>query len=353
MQVKYDHGIKLVFKFVKTVFPEVDRQLTRWIECCNQIENDILRTQALESISAKKFHAQGGSIFALYPNVDLKSAINFIVSLQTISDYLDNLCDRTGVQDEASFRQLHQSMLDAIDPTRPLSDYYRYYPFKDDGLYLKSLVEECRSQIIKLPSYDKISALLLKYTHLYSDLQTYKHLAKNIREECLISWASQYSSQYPDISCWEFSAATGSTLGIFVLFAAASDPDLTVEEVNAIDAAYFPWICGLHILLDYYIDAQEDLQEGDLNFTYYYNDLKCCEDRLSFFIARSLEYCGVLPYPNFHITIIKGLLAMYLSDSKADWGLNNITSQNLIKNSPVKAGTYHFICKLLRLAGKL
>ncbi|MDF2522661.1 MAG: hypothetical protein K0R31_302 [Clostridiales bacterium] len=353
MLVKYDYGISLVYKFVKTVFPEVDKQLNHWNERCSQISNDMLYTQALESISNKKFHAQGGSVFALYPNTDMQTTTKFIVSFQTISDYLDNLCDRAGVQNEESFRQLHQSMLDAVDLTRPLNDYYKYYPFKDDGLYLRSLVEECRSQIAKLPSFDKISESLIKYIKLYSNLQTYKHLAKNIREEQLIAWASKYSSDYPDITCWEFSAATGSTLGMFVLFSAASDPNLKTEDVKALNAAYFPWISGLHILLDYYIDAREDLREGDLNFTYYYKDLKCCEDRLSYFISRSLECCEDLPYPDFHVTVIKGLLAMYLSDPKAEWGLNSIISKNLIKKSPARTGTYHSICKLLRLAGRL
>lgn len=353
MLVKNNYGAALVYNFVTKVFPEVDRQLKHWTECCCNIKHDILRAQAFQSISDKKFHAQGGSVYSLYPNADMQSITKFIVSFQTISDYLDNLCDRAGVLDEASFRQLHQSMLDAVDTARPVNDYYKYYPYKNDGLYLKCLVEECRSQITKLPSYDKISPSLIKYIQLYSNLQTYKHMAKDIREERLISWASQYSSEFPEISCWEFSAATGSTLGMFVLLAAACNPNLSADEVKAINAAYFPWICGLHILLDYYIDSHEDLQEGDLNFTYYYSDLKSCEERLSFFIVRSLECCASLPYPDFHITVIKGLLAMYLSDPKADWGLNSISSKNIIKNSPVKAGTYYSICKLLRFAGML
>lgn len=353
MKVRYDKGINLVCKFVNTVFPEVDKQLEHWIGHCEKVSNDILRTQALASINSKKFHAQGGSIYALYPYVNVKSAIKFIVSLQTISDYLDNLCDRTGVKDEVSFRQLHLSMLDAISPEGPINDYYLYYPFKNDGSYLKSLVEECRLHLASLPSYHLVADTIKKYVQLYCDLQTYKHLDKSIREDKLISWAWKHSEQHPDVSCWEFSAATGSTLGIFVLFAAASDPNLTEETVKSIDSAYFPWVCGLHILLDYYIDAQEDRQEGDLNFTYYYSNLKCCEDRLTFFMRQAVKACSSLPYPRFHITIIKGLLAMYLSDPKATWGLNRITSRNLLKNGYPGTGVYHNICRFLRLVKKL
>jgi tetraprenyl-beta-curcumene synthase len=348
IETNYDSGLKLVLKFIMNIFPEVDKQLKSWTFLGRTLDDAMLGEQALSSIKSKKFHAQGGSIYALYPNVDPKGAVKFIVSLQTISDYLDNLCDRAGIQDEPSFRQLHLSMLDAVDTGRKMSDYYKYYPYKSDNGYLNKLVEECRSQITKLPSYYLVQDIIKKYVHLYSDLQTYKHLAENIREEQLKTWASYYTRQYPGISCWEFSAAAGSTLGMFMLFAAASDPGLTITEVKNIDYAYFPWICSLHILLDYYIDAQEDFQMGDLNFTYYYKNLKHCEERLSYFLQKSIEHCAPLRHPEFHLTIVRGLLAMYLSDPKASWGLNKLASQNLLLHGGKEIKLYYNMCRLLR-----
>lgn len=350
---KYDHGLKLIYKFVRHIFPEVERQLGDWTLKCMKAENDILREQALSSIRHKKFHAQGGSIYALYPGVDMKRAVRFIVSLQTISDYLDNLCDRTDVKYEPAFRQLHLAMLDAVDKLRGINNYYYYYPYKNDGNYLASLVETCKEQIGDLPSYKLVIEQIKKYIHLYSDLQAYKHLDNNIREESLKIWAEYYAGRYPDISWWEFSAATGSTLGIFALFAASFNPDLTIQEANAIERAYFPWICGLHILLDYYIDSQEDIQMGDLNFTHYYKNLKECEERICFFVKRSLESCSSLRFPEFHKTIVKGLLAMYLSDPKANMGLNNIASRNILQNNGRGTVMYHKLCRALRVAGAI
>lgn len=347
--ITYDKGLKLIYKYVKKVFPEVSRQLKVWAELSSKAECEELGKQALASLHQKRFHAQGGSVFALYPGVDLLKSVRFIVALQTISDYLDNLCDRAGVRDEAAFRHLHLSMLDAVDPKRSLNDYYQYYPYKNDNGYLKCLVEECRSQIEGLPSYSLVVNKIKKYVQLYSDLQTYKHLDREIREDCLKTWANYYTGMYPGISNWEFSAATGSTLGIFVLFAAAFNPELTAEEVKAIDSSYFPWICSLHILLDYYIDAQEDLQMGDLNFTSYYRTLKQCEERLVYFIEHSLECCADLQYPEFHTTVVKGLLAMYLSDPKAIWGLNRVASRNVL-NSSAGNKIYYNLCRILRFA---
>ncbi|MCX7923760.1 MAG: tetraprenyl-beta-curcumene synthase family protein [Clostridia bacterium] len=345
--------MKLIFEFVHKVFPEVSKELNRWSSICCTSEDKVLGKQALSSIRLKKFHAQGGSVYALYPGVDMESTIKFIVALQTISDYLDNLCDRAGVQSEAAFRQLHYSMLDAVDPERSINDYYFFYPFQRDNDYLRRLVEECRSQVSKIPSYNKVIEPIKKYIMMYSDLQTYKHLPHDIREKRMLEWSRSYLGQYPEISCWEFSAATGSTLGIFVLAAAAHDPYLTTEDVMCLEAAYFPWICGLHILLDYYIDSQEDMKEGDLNFTHYYDNLKQCEERLCLFIERSLENCMKLRYPKFHTTVVKGLLAMYLSDPKALFGLNRLASWNLIKNGAHGTTLYYRLCRLLRFAGAL
>ena len=59
---------------------------------------------------------------------------------------------------------------------------------------------------------------------------------------------------------WEFAAATGSTLGMFMLTAAAYQENLNTEEITTLKEAYFPWISCLHIQLDYFIDQAEDRQ---------------------------------------------------------------------------------------------
>lgn len=292
-------------------------------------------------------------MYALYPKADFKRTVKFITALQTISDYLDNLCDRAGVFDENSFRQLHVSMSDAIDPNVKKSDYYKFFPNNDDNGYLNNLVDICREQVSQLPAYRLVMSKMKKYVHLYSKMQSHKHVSPDKREQALSKWALKNVHNCPDVSWWEFSAAAGSTLYIFLLFASASDPFLTAQEVDAMEEAYFPWVCGLHILLDYYIDYQEDMQMGDLNFTYYYNNLKECEERICLFITNSLKYCSRLKYPKFHNTIIKGLLAMYLSDPKAHHGMNRLTTKHLIKKGGLDAQVYYNICRLLRASGKL
>lgn len=347
------HQILIIKKFVKTVFPLVDEELQKWVAQLERCPGEELRYQALASIRNKRFHAQGGSIYALYPGVNVKSLVSFVVALQTISDYLDNLCDRAGVYDESAFRQLHLAMQDALDPDRkPKNNYYKFYPYRDDGGYLDALVRNCQ-RVIKecLPGYENVKAQCLQLASLYADLQSLKHLSLEVREERLFGWAAV--NKPSELLPWEFAAATGSTLGIFMLAAAAADQNLTREQAQNIKEAYFPWITGLHILLDYYIDQEEDRVGGDLNFVFYYQDEQTCQDRLQLFIEKALAKATNLPEPLFHELVVKGLLAMYLSDPKAVQGGKKEITRNLLAAGGSKTALMHWICLKLRNLSRL
>ncbi len=338
----------LIVKFVRQVFPLVHSELIGWQAFAASSAEPRLAEQALASIDAKGFHCQGGSIYALYPGTDTTAAVRFIVAYQTISDYLDNLVDSLYVHDEKAFAQLHLAMTDALDPTVPTSDYYLYYPYKADGGYLQALVETCRAEVNKLPSYDLLKPAMITLAELYSQLQTYKHLAPVERETKLLQWANTYLQDYPGISAWEFSAAAGSTLGIFCLFASASDPDLSPDFGQKIMQAYFPWICGLHILLDYFIDLAEDRETDQLNFVQYYTGQHEILERLRFFLLTSLTEASALPWPKFHRAVIQGLLAMYLSDRKTSLPEVAPVTRLLLHSAGIPARTLHWICAQLR-----
>lgn len=347
------HQISIIKKFVKTVFPAVEEELQKWVKQLEHCPCEELRSQGLASIRSKRFHAQGGSIYALYPGVKVKPFISFVVALQTISDYLDNLCDRAGVYDESAFRQLHLAMQDALDPDRePRDNYYEFFPYSDDGGYLSALVKNCQDVIKEfLPGYERVKEQCLQLVSLYADLQSLKHLSLENREERLFGWAAKHKPS--ELLPWEFAAATGSTLGIFMLAAAATDQNLTKEQAKNIKEAYFPWITGLHILLDYYIDQEEDRVGGDLNFVFYYKDEQLCQDRLKLFIEKALARTANLPESLFHELVVKGLLAMYLSDPKAVQGGKKEISRNLLYSGGSKAIVMHRICQKLRALSKL
>lgn len=318
------------------IIPRAARELARWNHKAEAIPNPELRRQALASLRLKRFHAEGGSAYAAAAPDHPGDLVALFVALQTISDYLDNLCDRSMSLDPADFRQLHLAMLDAVSAGGPRHDYYALHPNRDDGGYLEALVAECQARIANLPGYYQVEEEVCRLIVLYTDLQVFKHAEPARRQELLLAWHAPYRPRFPDLDWWEFAAATGSTLGVFALCTAAVDPRLKRERAAAIREAYFPWVCGLHILLDYYIDQAEDAAGGDLNFVRFYGDPNLARTRLALFQRRARQEVGRLPDRPFHELIVEGLPALYLSDGKVGaQGLGRDARRLLVDAGPV------------------
>ena len=165
--------MKRVYKYI---LPEVRAELGRWRDMAGTIPDPELRKQALDSIAGKQFHCEGGGVYAA-ANLERRHVlIPLIVALQTISDYLDNLCDRSTSLDPNDFRLLHQSMLDAVTPEADTRNYYALREEQDDGGYLAALVRTCREQVAQLPAYAKVQPFVTELVKLYGDLQVYKHI---------------------------------------------------------------------------------------------------------------------------------------------------------------------------------
>lgn len=309
---------RLTWRIARRVLPRAAAELDRWTGLARTIPNEELRRQALASLRYKRFHAEGGSVYAAAArNTDSAAAlVGLIVALQTTSDYLDNLTDRSASRDPADFRRLHQAMIDAVTLGGPTADYYALHPNKDDGGYLLSLVQACRESLARLPGYPAAMPHVRYLAGLYSDLQVHKHGPQEERREALVRWFAGHRHAHPGLEWWEFAAATGSTLGMFALFLAATDPALDDAAARRVADAYFPWVCGLHILLDYLIDREEDRLGGDLNLTAPYPDLDHARERLALFQRNARLAVRRLPDTAFHELVVDGLPALYLSDPK-------------------------------------
>ncbi len=328
--------IGLVKRVYSEVFPVVHRELAGWQGKAARIPNEELRTQALSSIAHKTFHCEGGSILALAAGAKKDDVIRFIVAYQTISDYLDNLCDRSTSLDPDDFALLHQSMQDAINPTALTRNYYELREEQEDGGYLIELVRTCQSVLADMVNYEHIEAYLKKLCTFYCDLQIHKHVKWEERVHRLENWFTENKHQLPkDLTWYEFSACAGSTLGIFCLVSYAFRQDFTEHLATDIYKSYFPYVQGLHIMLDYFIDQEEDRQGDDLNFCFYYETENQMVERLCFFVDQANKDVEKIPDSKFHRMINQGLLGIYLADSKVK------------KQSSVKKYTK----KLLRLGG--
>lgn len=339
----------LLFHYIFNTIPTVNKLLHYWeweASLCPDME---LRKQALASIQSKSFHCHGGSFFAAPFGKYGNALVELIVAYQTLCDYLDNLCDRANVKDEAAFFQLHTALYDALNLESPKHNYYEKYPYKDDGGYIDKLVDDCQRCLEYLPSYSLVSGDINRLIYLYTCLQAYKHIDLEFREKVLKTWAESYLPSFPDLLWQEFAAASGSTLGIFIMFGlAAAGAGAKPDVCRALIESYFPWISGLHILLDYLIDQTEDRRGGDLNFTFYYPDQAFTLQRLQMFIYKSLEQIQNVPYSAFNRTVIEGLLAMYLSDPKVrEQGMEEMAVQ-LVNTAGGKCAFVMRLCRMVR-----
>ncbi|UFU01403.1 tetraprenyl-beta-curcumene synthase family protein [Radiobacillus kanasensis] len=336
--------MKMVFQ---DIFPVVDKELQYWNERAQKIPNKELSHQAQASIASKRFHCQGGAVFSMLAGPKWKEAITFIVAYQTISDYLDNLCDRSTSLDPDDFTLLHQSMADALSPANEIQNYYALRKEQKDDGYLRDLVKTCQKSLAEIPGLSVIQPYLLELETLYGDLQVHKHVRIEERVSRLEEWFRQEKDKHPGLSWYEFSACSGSTLGIFCLVSYAMGGQITASLAKEVYESYFPYMQGLHILLDYYIDQQEDEQEGDLNFCSYYESLENMEQRFLHFIVETNKHVQSLPNKRFHEMVHTGLVGLYLADPKVKkLASGKQMTKRLLRASGLRSSFFHYNVKM-------
>lgn len=336
---------KLVFK---DVFPIVHRELDHWVEKADSIPNEELRIQAKASIAHKTFHCEGGSILALIAGENKKKVIRFIVAYQTISDYLDNLCDRSTSLDPKDFALLHESMKHALNPEAELVNYYKLREDQNDGGYLADLVKTCQEAMRALPHYKEIQPYLFELCEYYCDLQIHKHVIWEERVHRLQAWHELNRKRLPEGMTWyEFSACSGSTLGIFCLVSYAARSLFQAGMAKDIRDAYFPYVQGLHIMLDYFIDQEEDRIGEDLNFCFYYESEEKMIGRLCYFLEQANFDIKKIPDSHFHQMVNQGLVGIYLADGKVS-NQKDVKRHvhTLLKQGGFRSYFFYWVCKM-------
>ncbi|PSL44498.1 tetraprenyl-beta-curcumene synthase [Salsuginibacillus halophilus] len=306
----------VLYRMYRQIIPMVHKELKVWREHAKTIPNDTFREQALLGVYEKSFHCEGGGAYAMLSNRNQAAAVKFIVAYQTICDYLDNLCDKSDAQDPDDFRAMHEALQQALDPEAERTDYYRYREEKDDNGYLHALVDACREAAQAMPGFSSAQPAMEELSAYYRDLQVYKHVKEEDRLPLLKAWFERHEPFLPSMYWFEFAAATGSTMGLYSLAGYAAGDEISEETAQQVKNGYFPWVQGLHILLDYFIDQEEDRQDGELNFCFYYESEDEMVARFRFFKAQAEASLRELPHPAFHERLNHGMMALYLADEK-------------------------------------
>ncbi|MDB5072903.1 MAG: hypothetical protein JWM87_4014 [Candidatus Eremiobacteraeota bacterium] len=304
-------------RFLRSVVPRAGRELARIRERAARIPDAALREQALASIDGKAYHVQGGCILATFmPRDAAHRYVAIVAALETIYDYLDNLCDRLPGVTQQAYATLHASLIDALDERRTPGDYYRDGPAGNDGGYLRSLVDAARDGLRELPNYAAVRNQVVDVASFYAELQVLKHGPAGVRERACGDWYALNRARFPGLSWWEFAAACGSSLPVFALIALATREQLDPAEIDATVTAYFPGISAIHILLDYFIDQAEDREHGELNFVACYASSAEAVTQLRRLVTATLAHVRNLAGAAHHRFLVEAMCVFYLTHPK-------------------------------------
>jgi len=257
-------------RFLRTIVPLAVASLSQIERRAESIPDPKLRHEALASVRDKAYHVAGASILATFlPAGAREHYIRIVAPLESIYDYLDNLCDRHPNVPVGAYSVLHHALADALDPAAPLREYYSAGPAGDDGGFLVWLVQSVRTGLSQLAGYERLLPHFREAAALYSELQTYKHYPEDARGAACIAWYDAHRARFAELNWWEFASAAGSQFQVYAPLYEAFAGDY--DRVDAAYDAYFPNVSALHVLLDYFIDQDEDLLHGELNFVACYD----------------------------------------------------------------------------------
>ncbi len=295
----------------------VSREMRAWQLRAAAIPDAAIREDALDSIERKRENAAGAALFWVLPRRRDLNLLRLLVAYQVIWDFLDSVNERGACVGTANGRQLHRALTEALDPGTPMSDYYRYHPWRDDGGYLRELVETCRHSCAALPSYGRVRPLVLREARR-AQVQALNHdTDPKGRDNALRSWAAQEFSDERRLAWFELTSAASASLAVHAFLALAAQPACTDSDVRHTCAAYFPWVAGAATMLDSYVDRLEDEASGDHRYVAHYASEELAGERVRNLLTRSAAEVRRLSNGHRHAVIAASMFAMYLSKDSA------------------------------------
>jgi tetraprenyl-beta-curcumene synthase len=311
-------AVKLVFGstvglYLTNVLPVVKHELAHWRSRAAEIADPVLRAHALGGLS-KRGNLEGAALFAvLAPRSQRRETVRALVAFQAAYNYLDKLAEQMSADPVANGRQLHQALLVALDPAATHPDYYALYPQSEDSGFLRELVDTCRTALATLPSRTAVSAAASAAAARIVAFQSFNLTKYQGGYEALEAWARQQDPDSSGLQWWQIAAAGGSSLAVHALIATAANDDVQRRDIEAIEAAYFPWICALHSLLDSLVDVTEDDLAGQRNLLSYHANAEQASCAMEALAQRAIDAARSLPDELHHRVILTAMVGHYLS----------------------------------------
>jgi tetraprenyl-beta-curcumene synthase len=335
-----------------SVYPRVRREARHWQGRAQRIPDPTLRRLALATQLQERGNLEGAAAFAvLAPRAQRARVVRAVVAFQVIYDYADTLAEQPSSNPAGNGRELHRALASALDPDTEHPhdrddddnddnddddhddhDYYAHSRHKDDGGYLRELVEACQSAFGALPSHASLTAHAQVAVRRIVAFQELAHGGEDgdgatgdngdngdheDAWQAFSQWAAAQTPQGSGLQWWETAAGAASSLLIFALIACAAEPSVSEGEIAAIEQAYFPWIGGLHLLLDSLVDRADDVRAGRYSLVEHYSSPRELAERLRAIAAEALCAAGALPHSSQHELILAAMASYYLTQPAA------------------------------------
>lgn len=308
--------------YQRAVLPQVRGELQHWERRTGGIPDLVLRDAALSAIKEKSSNVEATAVFAiLTPRSRRSSVLRAMTALQTTIEYLDVLGEQSHDEPLANGLALHGALEEAVTPGAQHSDWYRLHPQSDDGGYLASLVATCQQEVATLPSGDAVLTTAQRAAQRCAEGQSHTHAA--VRSEAGAQALKEWAAGLDDSGehyWWELAAGASSSVAIHALIAAAANENVDTEEAKRVDAAYFPPIGALTVLLDDLIDREADLAAEEHNYLGYYANNEIAAERFAVLAQRAQNAIAGLRLKQRHTAILMGVGGFYLSKPAAKSG---------------------------------
>jgi tetraprenyl-beta-curcumene synthase len=301
------------------IAPTVRRQQSRWVESAAAIPDPRRRQAALAGLRDKGRNAEATGVFALLaPRPRRARALAAITALQTAVDYLDALDEQSDSDLERGLA-LHGALLAAVSGAPAESERRG----EDDDPYLRGLLGACAAHLAVLPAVEAVRPALVEAVRRCGEGQARTHAAASSgagQVGALREWAEGLAEGGGFLSgylWWELAAGASSSVAAHALIAAAADPRTDAAEAAEVEAAYFPPIGALTVLLDDLVDRDADAGAGEHNYLAHCPDPACAAARLGLLADRATSAIAPLRRHPTHAAILAGVAAFYLADPGA------------------------------------
>ncbi len=294
------------------------------------IPDAAIRQDALSALDSKRGHSDGAGLFCIFPPARSHELLRLLVAYETVWDFLDSANERGAAAGQTNGRQLHLALVEALDPSRPISDYYCHHPWREDGCYLRALVGVCRESCTQMHSYERVHALLVREAIRAQVLAVNHDLDPVSRDVALREWATREFPDETEADWFELTGAASASLTIHALLALTAESACSSSEIAAIFRAYFPWISAATTMLDSYVDQAEDHANGDHSYIAHYSAPQIATRRLRQLIRRGLQEASALPNGERHTLLVACMAAMYLSKDSARTQTMRETTRGLV-----------------------